>query len=222
MWKQPIPVEIPELADNPFAENIFINILKKCANETREVRTDKGIVTLERGECLFGRFEFNQMFGLPDGSQKIEKELKKSPFLNRYINRCIERGKGSVLQVKDYDEWVNMNRLLNTEQTQSEHRVNTNKSAKSDKSISLGRKKILEEEDLTKIAKDLKVSLKAVKASYDVCVDWFKSKGKYEGIKDMSATLRNWIRKDIKDGKLSNQRSLEDILKERNPNAQII
>jgi len=135
MWKQPVPVAIPELKDNPFAETLFQKIIILCGNETREVRTPKGTIILNRGQCLYGRAFFNEMLGLPAGSQKIEKELKNSPFLNRYVNRCIEHGKGSILKVKDYDHWVSMNRSLNTEQTQNKHRINSNKSIKIAKSV---------------------------------------------------------------------------------------
>lgn len=120
-WRQPIIVDIPDLNDNPFAETIFQKILISCRNGPTEIRTDKGLVNLKRGECLFGRHKWNKKFGLPPGSKKVERELKNSPFLDRWVDRRIIHGKGSVLRVKNYDNWISMDRSKDTEGTRSGH-----------------------------------------------------------------------------------------------------
>lgn len=78
---------------------------------------------------------------------------------------------------------------------------------KEDTNQSNKNKKELTTEDLELVSKELRVSQANVEESYKEMLDYIKSRGRV--YKDYTATLRNWIRRSIKDGKMRHVSSYE-------------
>lgn len=130
-WKQPIPVEIPELKHDKLLQTVFQHILLRCTNENRTVNIGGESINLKRGQCIFGRKEFAEELGCEH--LKVYRKVIFLQKVNNWLNIWRHRY-CSVIEVKNYNEWVEMNNSMNNWRTSGEHLVNTNKSDKSDKS----------------------------------------------------------------------------------------
>lgn len=107
-WKQPIPVEVPQLVGDEFALTVFQKLLLRCANEPRTVYVGDAPVDLLRGQCVVGRFELAKCFGLKrEESSRIRRILTKLEKKAKLITkrRSINC---SIVTVINYDSWTSM------------------------------------------------------------------------------------------------------------------
>jgi hypothetical protein len=133
IWKQPIPVEIPQLKGDKFATTVFQILLLRCSNENRTVYVGDSTVELQRGQCVCGRYELAKCFGLKrKESARIRNVLSKLQITAKLITK--RKAKDcSVITVLNYDEWVEMTKLPNNQTPIQDQSNATNKSDKSAK-----------------------------------------------------------------------------------------
>ena len=139
-WRQPIPVTIPELKNDPFGELLFQRLVLKARDEPGYVEVEGVPIWLERGEVIFGRETWAVAFGASRNlneqsaqAQRVYRRLIKLEKVNNLINKRKSLN-CSIVTIKNYDEVIQMNKPMNNRQTIDEQSMNTNKSAKSVKS----------------------------------------------------------------------------------------
>ncbi len=144
-WKQPIPTNLDDLCDGDlFASTIMLILLSRAANKRTNVYVDNVAITLERGQCICGRFELAKRMGLnKNQSLKIQRILAKLEKSNNLLNK--RKGLNcTIITIKNYDELVKMNNQMNKRRTIDEQSMNTNKSVKSDKKENIDLNEITE------------------------------------------------------------------------------
>ena len=104
----------------------------------------------------------------------------------------------SLITINNYDSYQEDNkqsnkRVTNQQQTNNKQ-ITTNKNDKNDKNI------YISHEDLVDITGSLSIDLAITQKRYETLKDYCLSNGKT--YKDYKATLRNWLRRDIDDGKI--------------------
>lgn len=138
-WKQPIPTKIDELNDNKFRQSIFQHLLLRAANKDTSVLIEGSYIPVIRGQCVVGRFEFAEEFGMKRSEAlRVYREMQKLEKVNNLVN--IQRSRNcSIVTILNYDYWVSFEHSdehsVNIQRTSSEHPVNTNKNVKSKKSV---------------------------------------------------------------------------------------
>lgn len=127
IWKQPIPVEIPQLNGDKFATTVFQKLLLRCSNENRTVYVGDSTVELKRGQCVCGRYELAKCFGLKrKESARIRNVLSKLQKTAKLITK--RKAKDcSVITVLNYDDWVEMTKLPNNQTPIQDQSNATNK-----------------------------------------------------------------------------------------------
>jgi hypothetical protein len=136
-WKQPIPTDIPIFSQNRFRKSIFQHLLLRCTNIDCQVFIDGAYISLKRGQCILGRFEFAEEFGVKRSeSLRVYRELKKIEKVNNLIT--IQKSRNcSIVTILNYDSWISFEQsneqTVNNQRTISEQSVNTYKSVKSNK-----------------------------------------------------------------------------------------
>ena len=121
--------------------------------------------------------------------------------------------KYSVITITNYSQYQENNSQTNSpasvQQQTTNRQLTTNKNDKKDnnekkegeRERKISTTKFLEDKDIEEIANELSVSVKSVKWVYEKIKDYEVEKGKK--YRDYKATLRNWIRRDIDEGKIT-------------------
>lgn len=105
-WKQPIPVSVYEdFGEDYLCMNLYIHLLLRAANKHRVIKLGKKLITVERGEVIFGRRTFAK-FILSSGSG-IEKSLRRLEKMHEKVTTKVTSNH-TIVSIVNYDEIVSM------------------------------------------------------------------------------------------------------------------
>ncbi len=136
IWRQPIPVKIPQLDGNKFASTVFQLLLIRCANQSQTVYVGNSSIDLTRGQCVVGRNEMAKCFGLKSNeTSRIRNILKKLE--NKYKLITKRKSKNcSIITVIKYDDWVDMTKQTANQRPNKDQSKTTNKNDKNINNLS--------------------------------------------------------------------------------------
>lgn len=161
-WKQFIPIEIDGL--NPFETTVFQALLLRCANEQKYIKVadNNSYITLQRGQCCIGRFEFAKQFGLEKSEcLRVWRIVDKLQKVNNLLNK--QKSKNcSIVTILNYDSYVTIEQSneqsVNNQRTISEQSVNTNNTSKSDNTSRKNKENTKEKRKITKSENEVESS----------------------------------------------------------------
>lgn len=138
-WKQPIRSSMPEFGEDVAAETLYVLLLRSAANSEKKFLIDDQVVTLQRGQAVYGRYSYAKKLGLKrNEGQRVDRTLSRLAKVHNKIN-ISPKNKFSLITLKNYEEEVDMNtnsnNSINNGQTTDKQQINTNKSVESEKSV---------------------------------------------------------------------------------------
>ncbi len=192
-WKQPIRTEMKEFGEDESARTLYILLLVSAANSEQKVMVDNQIITLQRGQVIYGRYSYAEKMGIkPNESHRVSRMLSRLVKTHNKIdikpsNKC------TVVTIKNYEEETRMDNKTDIKQTTDRQQTDTHKSDKSVKN----REYLLSLplEDINQLVKKFSISPEQVTRAAEDAHDWCKANGKVK--KDYQAFLRNWLRKNF-------------------------
>jgi hypothetical protein len=208
-WKQPIPTDLREVfGENYLAKHIYIELLLRARNSDEEKSFAGRLYFLKKGQCVCGEREIATEFAV--NRKTVHTTLLKCQNVYNRI-RIRPTTRGTVVTILNYDEVVGMgqqngqqsNNRVTTEGQQS----NTNKSVLECKNERVGEDS---HPNFEKLRKEMKVETQTIERYYQRIVDYQASTGKT--YKNIEATIRLWIREDIKKGKLERGEKGEHVV----------
>jgi len=106
-WKQPIPTDLVNLTGgNKFAANVFGFLLLRASNSDTTVYIEGTPISVKRGECVCGRYELAECFGLErNESMRIARILEKLEKSFQLVSKRKSKN-CSVITIKNYDELI--------------------------------------------------------------------------------------------------------------------
>lgn len=195
MWKQPVPTQVPETMGDSFAETVYQKLVIRAKNERGNVYIKENPILLERGQCITGRYELAECFGLSKNqSGKIQRILVKLQKVYNLID--IRRHRYcSVITILNYDKVVLFEQLnehlVDISWTSGRHLVDTNKSDKSNKSVERENSK-LKPEEIFQLGKEFGLGEYEVKLEYQKYQNYWDGKQKNE-----RTGFKNWLFKHL-------------------------
>jgi hypothetical protein len=183
-WKQPVPVHIPELRNDPFGETLFQKLIIMASNENREFEIEGTPISVKRGDVVIGRKMLAKMFGLKKSEeQRVYRKLIKLGKTNKLLIKRKSLN-CSIVTLNNFDQLVEMNNPTINQQTNDEQTVNTYKNEKSKKS-EVESEVILKQSQLTctqtelsEIARSFKTTSEAIERELPIFNQWYGDKGK--------------------------------------------
>jgi hypothetical protein len=119
------------------------------------------------------------------------------------VERMIEhlaRRDFSHITIVNYDLYQGgLNAKLHTERTPREHRENENKNIKKDKNIYT---REITKQDYQDLSEKFYITPEQVKDIHERILDWEAARKGGPHYRDMKAALRNWIKKQVDEGKI--------------------
>jgi len=124
-WKQPIPTDLVNLTGgNKFAANVFGFLLLRASNSDTTVYIEGTPISVKRGECVCGRYELAECFGLErNESMRIARILEKLEKSFQLVSKRKSKN-CSVITIKNYDEIVYKDKVFCTNQDVVNYTVN--------------------------------------------------------------------------------------------------
>lgn len=179
--------------------NTRITFLHLLLTVNWEDKNWHGIV-IKRGSRVFGRTKLAEEIGISE--QSLRTSLTKLKSTSELTIKSYS--KYSVVSINKYEEYQEVTSKPTNNQPATNQQLTTTKEYKNIRS------KDIESSRLEEIAKKYKVSVKSVEDIYEELTLYCKSSGKT--YKDYEATLMNWIRRKIGEGKLKQSLSEDEKL----------
>lgn len=187
-WKQPIQTDIPEVLGDKVQQSYFQLLLIRCRNEDGVVYVDDTPISLKRGQCIFGRYEFGLSIGMKRNEcMRVERVIEKLEKTSKLISK--QKSKNcSIITVLNYDQWVGFEQ--SNEQSVSNQRANAEQSVSTNKSEKIV--PIPLNEDNRKYA----LSIGLTTGDIQAFEDYFTGKKPWQKEKafEVKARLRTWMR----------------------------
>jgi hypothetical protein len=175
---------------------VFIHLLLMANVQDKKWRS----IIVKRGSFITSLSGLSERIGI--SVQQIRTSLDK--LISTHEVTKSSTSTYTVISINNYDQYQKVTRSATNEQQTSNKPVTTTKEYKNIRS------KEIESSKLEEIAVKYKVSIKSVNETYEELTLYCKSSGKT--YKDYEATLMNWIRRKIGEGKLKQELSQEDEL----------
>lgn len=190
---------------NPLVVALFMHILTNVNHEDTKIIWNKKEMNIKAGSFITGRKVLSFETGISEQSIRTCLDVLKSTS----TITITAYSKFSVISINNWCEYQETTSKLTNNQPATNQQLTTNKNVKNDKNIKnihiskvktyFSKDKITEEQ-IDKVVDELKVSKEVVMDMIDSMDVW--SNGKGNTALNWYLTLRNWIGRGIKEGKI--------------------
>lgn len=177
---------------------VWVWCLLKATHSGYEQYVGRSLVKLEPGQFVFGRQTASGELRMkPSTVWGWISQLKSDSYIDITTNN-----KYSVISIKNWSDYQGMDSKLDNKETTKKQQMDTNKNDKKEKNENIySSLKCLTDELCAEIAVQYTVQEKPVKDLRDDLIGYCKSKRKV--YHDYRATLQNWVRRAIKEKRIS-------------------
>lgn len=210
---------------DPFKLKLWMLCLFKAQHEQqKEVLLGNQIVHLMRGQFITGRKSLEEEYNRCTTSEHQISGISLYRWLELFeklkMLNIKKTNKYSIITILNWDTYQVNEQQMNNKVTSNEHQMNTKKNDKEcNKNDKEEKKKVYKKENFKKptleeLTSFIRENNFSVDASY--FLDYYNSNGWKVGkgsMKDWKATVRNWDRREKKNGS-SKPKSFADMLKE--------